>query len=56
MEKENPDLKTEIAALQKQFDEGKAVWEKEVSALKKVSEIKNRLDRLQFELETDSLL
>jgi ATP-dependent Clp protease ATP-binding subunit ClpB len=52
MEKDNQDLKREIDDIQKQFDEGKKVWEKEVSSLKKVSEIKNRLDRLNFELET----
>lgn len=52
MEKDNQELRTEITSLQKQFDEGKATWEKEVSSLKKVSEIKNRIDRLNFELET----
>lgn len=51
MEKDNSDLKTEIEALEQQFKDGKAAWEKEVSSLKKVSEIKNRLDRLHFELE-----
>lgn len=52
IDKDNKELKLEIADLEKRFLEGKAVWEKEVSSLKKVSEIKNRLDRLQFELET----
>jgi ATP-dependent Clp protease ATP-binding subunit ClpB len=52
MEKENEDLKKEILDLEKKFNLGKAAWEKEISSLKKVSEIKNRLDRLQFELET----
>lgn len=51
MEKHNEDLKKDIQNLQKQFDEGKKAWEKEIGALKKVSEIKNRLDRLAFELE-----
>lgn len=51
MEKDNTDLKKEIAVLQKKFDEGKAAWEKEIGSLKKVSEIKNRIDRLHFELE-----
>ena len=46
------ELEKEISVLEKEFQEGKASWEKEVSSLKKVSEIKNRLDRLQFELET----
>lgn len=52
MEKDNKDLKADIEVLEKRFNEGKAVWEKEVGSLKKVSEIKNRLDRLHFELET----
>ena len=52
MEKDNTDLQAEIKELEKQFNEGKAVWEKEVGSLKKVSEIKNRIERLQFELET----
>ena len=51
MEKENTDLKKEIEVLQAKFNEGKAQWEKEIGSLKKVSEIKSRLDRLQFELE-----
>jgi ATP-dependent Clp protease ATP-binding subunit ClpB len=51
MEKDNDELKNEIKDLQKKFDEGRASWEKEVGTLKKVSEIKNRLDRLHFELE-----
>lgn len=51
MEKENNELKKEIDTLELQVKEGKALWEKEVSSLKKVSEIKNRLDRLSFELE-----
>lgn len=52
MEKDNKDLQGEIEHLEKQFGEGKSNWEKEISSLKKVSEIKNRLDRLTFELET----
>lgn len=51
MEKENTDLKKEIEELEVKVKEGKALWEKEVSSLKKVSEIKNRIDRLNFELE-----
>jgi ATP-dependent Clp protease ATP-binding subunit ClpB len=51
MEKENTDLKKEIQELEVKVKEGKALWEKEVSSLKKVSEIKNRIDRLNFELE-----
>ncbi|MGE3611690.1 MAG: ATP-dependent Clp protease ATP-binding subunit [Bacteriovoracaceae bacterium] len=52
MEKDNKELQVEIESLQAQFNEGKSNWEKEISSLKKVSEIKNRIDRLQFELET----
>jgi ATP-dependent Clp protease ATP-binding subunit ClpB len=52
MEKDNADLKKEIDELEVKVAEGKQVWEKEVGSLKKVSEIKNRMDRLQFELET----
>jgi ATP-dependent Clp protease ATP-binding subunit ClpB len=52
MEKDNKELHLEIEELQKRFDAGKSAWVKEIGSLKKVSEIKNRLDRLQFELET----
>jgi ATP-dependent Clp protease ATP-binding subunit ClpB len=52
MEKDNEDLKKDIAEMEKEFAEGKAAWEKEVGALKKVGEIKNRLDRLTFDLDT----
>ncbi len=52
MEKDNTDLKKEINDLEFRVKEGKSLWEKEVSSLKKVSEIKNRLDRLTFDLET----
>lgn len=51
MEKDNEDLKKEIKEIETKFNEGKENWEKEVSSLKKVSEIKGRLDRLNFELE-----
>ena len=51
MDKENQDLKNDIEALEVKVREGKVSWEKEISSLKKVSEIKNRLDRLSFELE-----
>ncbi len=51
MERENLDLKNEISALEARFAEGRGVWEKEVSSLKKVAEIKGRIDRLTFDLE-----
>lgn len=52
MEKDNRELKAEIEVLEKRFAEEKAVWEKEVLGLKKVSEVKGRLERMKFELET----
>ena len=52
MEKDNEELKKEISELEKEFAEGKANWEKEVGSLKKVAEIKSRLDRLNFDLDT----
>lgn len=52
MEKDNKELQLDIDELEKRFNEGKKIWDKEVGSLKKVAEIKNRLDRLQFELET----
>lgn len=51
MDKENIDLIKEIEVLESKVKEGKEIWEKEVFALKKVSEIKNRIDRLNFDLE-----
>lgn len=51
MEKDNKELQKEIESLEKTFSEEKAVWEKEVLGLKKVSEVKGRLERLKFELE-----
>lgn len=51
MEKDNKDLQKEIEALEKTFSEEKSAWEKEVLGLKKVSEVKGRLERLKFELE-----
>jgi ATP-dependent Clp protease ATP-binding subunit ClpB len=52
MEKENKEIQKEIETLQGQFDQEKKVWEKEVLSLKQVSQIKNRMDRLKFDLET----
>lgn len=51
MDKNDPELQRDIVDLEKKFEEGKAAWEKEISSVKKVAEIKNRIDRLQFELE-----
>jgi ATP-dependent Clp protease ATP-binding subunit ClpB len=52
MEKDNQVIQKEIETLQTRFDEEKKVWEKEVLSLKQVSQIKNKLDRLKFDLET----
>jgi ATP-dependent Clp protease ATP-binding subunit ClpB len=52
IEKDNKTLQSDIEALQAKFDEEKKVWEKEVAQLKSVSEIKNKIDRLKFDLET----
>ncbi|AUN97496.1 AAA family ATPase [Bacteriovorax stolpii] len=41
----------EIAVLEARFKEEKEKWEKEVLALKQVSELKHQLDRSKFELE-----
>lgn len=43
--------KKEIEDLESRFNEGKAQWEQEVLALKRVSELKNQMDRLKFELD-----
>ncbi len=51
VEKNNKDILSEIEELQKEFNLGKEKWEKEVLSLKKVSEIKNKLDRMKFDLE-----
>ena len=47
----NKELKEEVNTLQQKFDEGYVIWEQEVNALKKVSEIKVRLERLKFDLD-----
>ena len=51
VEPNNNDIKKEIESLESNFLKEKAVWEKEVLSLKKVSELKNQLDRHRFELE-----
>ena len=45
------DLREKIKSMEKEFEEGKEKWKQEVSAMKKVSELKNKLDRYSFELE-----
>ncbi len=51
IEKNNLDLEKEIERLKELFNQEKSVWEKEVLSLKKVSDFKGRLDKLNFELE-----
>ncbi|MBF0363684.1 MAG: AAA family ATPase [Oligoflexia bacterium] len=51
VEKENKDILNEIKVLQQKFNQGKDTWEKDVISLKKVSGLKNQLDRLKFDLE-----
>lgn len=47
----NQELEDEVKALEQKFNEGFVKWEQQVNALKKVGEIKNRLDRLKFDLD-----
>jgi ATP-dependent Clp protease ATP-binding subunit ClpB len=51
VEKNNKDIVKEIEVLQKSFDDAYLNWEKEVSALKKVTEVRSRLEKLKFDLE-----
>lgn len=46
-----PEIEKEILELEAVFKEDRAKWESEVLALKKVSDVKNQLERLRFELE-----
>jgi len=47
----NAEIEKEIKELEAQFADEKAKWEKEVFALKQVSEVKHSLERAKFELE-----
>lgn len=51
VEKDNKQILEDIDRLQKKFDEEYIRWESNVGALKKVSEIRNRVERLKFDLE-----
>ncbi|MCB9093696.1 MAG: AAA family ATPase [Halobacteriovoraceae bacterium] len=51
VEKDNKEILVEIDKLQKEFDIEKSKWEEEVISLKKVSELKNKIDRHKYELE-----
>src|SRR5690606_2065197 len=46
-----PDLAKEIATLEERFSVEKGKWEQEVLSVKRVSELKNQLERYRFELE-----
>lgn len=47
----NAEIEKEIKDLEQQFADEKAKWEKEVFALKQVTEMKHSLERAKFELE-----
>ena len=45
------DLSDEVNSLQVRFDKEYIIWDAEVSALKKVSELKNKMEKLKFNLQ-----
>lgn len=47
----NVEIEREISELEKKFNEEKVKWDKNVLALKQVSEIKHQLERYKFELD-----
>ena len=51
VEPDNKEIQESISLLENRFQEGKAVWEKEVLGMKRMSELKNQLDRYKHELE-----
>ncbi|EQC44220.1 ATP-dependent Clp protease ATP-binding subunit [Bacteriovorax sp. Seq25_V] len=51
IEPDNKNLKEELEKLESDFAQRRSSWEQEVLSLKKVSELKNQLDRYRFELE-----
>ncbi len=51
VEKDNKEILADADRLQEEFEKQKLEWEKEVLSLRQVSEIKNRIDRLRFDLE-----
>jgi len=51
VEKDNKDILSDIAKLQIQFDKGKIKWSKEVEGLKLMSDLKNKLEKYNIELE-----
>lgn len=55
VEKNNKDIPKEIHQLETKFAEEKRKWDQEVLGLKKVSELKNRIDQLKIKLENAEL-
>ncbi|TGN10412.1 ATP-dependent Clp protease ATP-binding subunit [Leptospira ilyithenensis] len=51
VEKKNDEILKEIEELEKKFSGEKSVWEKEVGALKQMASVKNKMDRVKFDLE-----
>lgn len=52
VEDSNTELLIEAEKMQKKFDEGKSLWEENIVSLRKLSSVKNSLDRAKFELES----
>lgn len=50
IEKNSSELNREIEGMEKEFNEQKELWEKELLSMKRMSELKNQLDRYKFEL------
>lgn len=51
LDKKNIEIEKEIEEMQDDFNAQKIIWEDEVFAIRKVSEIKKQIDRYKFELE-----
>jgi len=51
VEKKNDEILKEIEELEKKFSGEKSVWEKEVAALKQMASVKNKMDRVKFDLD-----
>ncbi|MDZ4727755.1 MAG: AAA family ATPase [Leptospira sp.] len=52
VEKKNDEILKEIEVLEVKFNSGKAEWEKEVNSLKQMASIKNKIERVKFDLES----
>jgi ATP-dependent Clp protease ATP-binding subunit ClpB len=52
VDKKNKEIINEIEELEKKFKVSKDIWDKEVENLRKLASIKNKIDRVKFELET----